>query len=139
MGQLVRFGVSVPEELVERFDARIEAQGYANRSEAIRDLMRAYLVEGEWENASGEVVGTVTIMYDHTRPELSQTLTEMQHAYLGAIVCSTHVHLDQHHCMEVVVLRGSVQEVQEIAGGLIAAKGVKHGKLVCSTAGKGLA
>lgn len=133
--RLIRFGVSVPEELASAFDVRIARLGYKNRSEAIRDLMRAHLVEAEWERATGEVVGTVTIIYDHEKPELSQVLTSMQHEYVHVIVCTTHVHLDAHNCMEVIVLRGAVAEVQKIASSLISARGVKHGRLVCTTTG----
>lgn len=138
VASLIRFGVSAPEALVEAFDRRIRSKGYTNRSEAVRDLMRAYLVEGEWEDAEGDVVGTLTIVYDHSRPELAQTLTRLQHEHLGSIVCTTHVHLDEHHCMEIIVLRGPVYDVNAIAGALVAARGVKHGKLVCSSAGTDL-
>lgn len=136
---LVRFGVSVPVTLVRAFDERIAQLGYTNRSEAIRDLMRAHLVEAEWEQAHGQVVGTVTIIYDHEKPDLSQVLTSLQHRYVHAIVCTTHVHLDAHNCMEVIVLRGRAEEIQKIASSLISARGVKHGKLVCSTTGAELA
>lgn len=135
MGQIVRFGVSVPDKLVEAFDRRIEELGYTNRSEAVRDLMRAHLVEAEWEKATGEVVGTVTIIYDHEKPELAQVLTSLQHQFVHVIVCTTHVHLDAHNCMEVVVLRGGSADVRKIASALISARGVKHGQLVCTTTG----
>jgi CopG family nickel-responsive transcriptional regulator len=133
MSEVVRFSVSIPSDLAEAFDRRILARGYANRSEAVRDLMRERLVEGEWEDHDAQVVGTATIVYNHEKPELMQELTRLQHAYHGAIVCSTHVHLDAHNCMEVVVLRGRAAEVHAIASALIAAKGVKHGKLVCTS------
>jgi len=135
MAHLVRFGVSVPEELVEAFDRRIQELGYTNRSEAVRDLMRAHLVQAEWEQATGQVVGTLTIIYDHEKPELAQVLTSLQHQYVHAIVCTTHVHLDAHNCMEVVVLRGGSEDIRKIATALISVRGVKHGQLVCTTTG----
>jgi CopG family nickel-responsive transcriptional regulator len=134
-----RFGVSIPRELVRRFDARIRGKGYPTRSEAIRDLMRDYLVSGEWEKARGQVVGTVTIVYGHETRELTHVLTELQHRYRGAIVCSTHVHLDAHNCVEVIVVKGRTQEVRAIADRLITTRGVQHGKLVCTGTGEGLA
>ncbi len=139
MGKLKRFGVSIPAELVDAFDRLIESKGYRTRSEAVRDLMRDALVENEWEPDSGEVVGTVTIVYDHEVRELARMLTHIQHHYLHSIVCTTHVHLDEHHCMEVLVVRGSAQEVRTIADKLISTRGVKHGKLVCTTTGRSLA
>jgi CopG family nickel-responsive transcriptional regulator len=139
MEKLERFGVSIPETLVEAFDQRLRSKGYRNRSEAIRDLMRDYLVEGEWEAERGLVVGTITIVYSHETRELSQVLTEIQHHFHAAVICTTHVHLDEHNCLEVIVLKGKGAEVQAIADRLISTKGVKHGKLVCTTSGKKLA
>jgi len=139
MAKLERFGVSIPQALVEAFDHRLRSKGYRNRSEAIRDLMRDYLVEGEWETERGPVVGTITIVYSHETRELSQVLTEIQHHFHAAVICTTHVHLDEHNCLEVIVLKGKGTEVQAIADRLISTKGVKHGKLVCTTSGKKLA
>lgn len=139
MAKLKRFGVSIPSELVDAFDRLIERKGYRTRSEAVRDLMRDALVESEWESDTGEVVGTVTIVYDHAMRELARMLAHLQHHHLESIICTTHVHLDEHHCMEVVVLRGSAQQVRAIADKLISTRGVKHGKLVCTTTGRSLA
>lgn len=138
MDELLRFGVSIPDKLIKAFDERISAKGYRNRSEAIRDIMRDYLVEGEWESGEGEVVGTVTIVYDHHVRELSNALTSLQHDCHDAIVCSTHIHLDEHNCLEVIVVKGTGEQVQAIADKLISTKGVKHGKLVCTTSGREL-
>jgi CopG family nickel-responsive transcriptional regulator len=138
MAKLKRFGASIPAELVDAFDRLIAAKGYHNRSEALRDLMRDALVENEWESDTGEVVGTVTIVYNHEARELSRRITRLQHQAEGSVVCTTHVHLDEHNCMEVVVVRGSAAEVRAIADRLISMKGVKHGKLVCTTTGKSL-
>jgi len=136
MDKVLRFGVSIPKELVRAFDARIRGKGYSNRSEAIRDIMRDYLVEGEWESGQGEVVGTVTIVYDHHVRELSNVLTNLQHGFHDAILCTTHVHLDEHNCLEVVVVKGTSEQVRAIADRLISTRGVKHGKLVCTTSGE---
>jgi CopG family nickel-responsive transcriptional regulator len=138
MPKVIRFGVSLPQELVKAFDARIKSKGYRTRSEAIRDVMRDYLVGGEWEGGRGAVVGTVTIVYDHDTRELSHALTEIQHKFHDAIACTTHVHLNEHHCLEVIVVKGSGKQVQAIADRLISTRGVKHGKLVCTTTGHGL-
>ena len=133
-----RFGVSIPHDLARAFDERIRAKGYRNRSEAVRDMMRDFLVEGEWESGPGEVVGTVTIVYDHETRELTHAITDLQHHFADSIVCATHIHLDEHNCLEVVVVRGSGEQVRTIADRLISTRGVKHGKLVCTTTGKGL-
>ncbi|MDO8683264.1 MAG: nickel-responsive transcriptional regulator NikR [Armatimonadota bacterium] len=136
MDKIERFGVSMKAELLQAFDNRIREKGYATRSEAIRDIIRDYLVEGEWEDQSGEVVGTVTIVYDHGTHELSDALTDIQHSNHRAIICATHVHLDEHNCLETVVIRGSSKEIRSIAERLIATRGVKHGKLMCTTTGR---
>ena len=136
---LVRFGVSIPQRLLAAFDKRIRAKGYHTRSEAIRDIMREYLVAGEWEGDEGIVVGTITVVYDHGTRDLTHVLTELQHKFHGAVSCSTHVHLDEHNCLEVVVVKGASREVQRIADRLISTRGVKHGKLICTTTGEALA
>lgn len=139
MPEIVRFGISADETLLERFDALIAEKGYVNRSEAIRDLIRGALVEEQWRVGEGEAVGTVTLVYDHHSTDLADKLTEHQHSHHEAIVSTLHVHLDAHHCLEVVVLRGKVREIEHIADGLIGTKGVKHGKFVATTTGVGLA
>jgi len=136
--KVTRFGVSIPQELAQSFDRRIRLKGYRTRSEAIRDVMRDYLVEGEWESGTGQVVGTVTIVYDHETRELTHLLTDLQHHFGEAIICSTHVHLDEHNCLEVVVLKGTSEQVRSMADRLISVRGVKHGKLVCTTTGEAL-
>jgi CopG family nickel-responsive transcriptional regulator len=135
---LVRFSVSIPGRLIAAFDKRIRAKGYRTRSEAVRDIIRNYLVEGEWERHDGPVVGTITVVYDHHTRELTHALTDVQHYFHGAVCCSTHVHLDEDNCLEVIVLRGAGKEVQRIADRLISTRGVKHGRLVCTTTGKAL-
>jgi len=131
---LQRFGVSIPQTLLERFDSMIREKGYSNRSEAIRDLIRGFIVEEEWERG-GDVVGSVTLVYSHDVHGITDKLTEMQHTFHGNIISSMHVHLDEQNCMEVLVVAGRSRDVKRIAESLIAARGVKHGKLVMTTRG----
>jgi CopG family nickel-responsive transcriptional regulator len=138
MGNTVRFGISLDEKLLESFDQLIEEKSYMNRSEAIRDLIRASLVENLVAADDAEVVGTVTLVYNHHVRDLSDKLTEHQHAHHDQIISSLHVHLDAHNCLEVLIVRGTSQVVKKIADELIGVKGVKHGKLVMTTAGEGL-
>ena len=139
MPALERFGVSMEEDLLARFDAMVEARGYKSRSEAIRDLVRQELVRDEWADPKAEVVGTITIAYEHHQHELANVLADLQHHHHGAILCSTHVHLDEHNCLEVVIARGSSSRLRLIADALISTRGVKHGQLVSTTTGVRLA
>lgn len=138
MGEVVRFGVSTDERLLDRFDALIAKKGYVNRSEAVRDLIRNALVDDEWAQGDTQAVGTVTLVYDHHSSDLADKLTEHQHSHHEEIVSTLHIHLDHHNCLEVVVLRGIATDIKRIADGLIGTKGVKHGKFVASTTGDGL-
>ncbi len=138
MAETVRFGISIDERLLNRFDTLIEEKGYINRSEAIRDLIRNALVEEEWAKENREAVGTVSLVYDHHTRDLSDKLTEHQHPHRKEIISALHVHLDAHHCLEVVVLKGKEKKIKKLAEELIGAKGVKHGKLMTTTTGKGL-
>jgi len=139
MGGLARFGVAMDAGLLGRFDALVARRGSgANRSEAIRDLVRDALVDAEWEDAEGEIVGTITMVFDHHASELSDKLDSLQHAHHERIVSSMHVHLDAHNCLEVIVVRGTSTQVRGIADALLGTKGVKHGKLVSTTTGHGL-
>ena len=133
-----RFGVSMEKDLLDRFDEQIRAAGYTNRSEAIRDVVRDYLVRQDWAADEAEVVGTVTLVYDHHTRLLEDKLTSLQHDHHTHIRCSTHVHLDHHNCLEVVVLSGPAAEVRRLAEGLISTRGVKHGQLACTTTGQEL-
>lgn len=136
MDKVERFGVSMPAQLAEAFDRVIQRKGYTNRSEAIRDIIRRYLVEEEWEAQDSEVVGTVTLVYDHHTHDLSDSLTDLQHDHHELVMCSQHVHLDHHNCLETIVLKGASSSVRQVADQLIGTRGVKHGKLVCTTTGR---
>ena len=113
----------------------ITKKGYSNRSEAIRDLIRDSLVQLEWESGNKECIGTITIVYSHHRNELLDTLTEIQHNFHTSIISSIHVHMDEHNCLEVIVVKGKGAEIKKIADRLIVPKGVKHGKLTVTTTG----
>jgi CopG family nickel-responsive transcriptional regulator len=135
--KVTRFGVSLPQRLLENFDNLLAEKGYSTRSEAIRDLIRDFLVKQKW-NEKGEVVGTLTLVYSHDVRGVTDKLTETQHKHHGNIISSMHVHLDQHSCMEVLVIIGEAGDVKKISDGIIASKGVKHGKLVMTTRGESL-
>ncbi|RMF45575.1 MAG: nickel-responsive transcriptional regulator NikR [Deltaproteobacteria bacterium] len=138
MPALTRFGISIDGELLNRFDLLISEKGYLNRSEAIRDLIRNALVEEEWREGNEETVGTITLVYDHHTRDLADKLTEHQHSHHDAIISALHVHLDAHHCLEVVVARGPAAKVRRLADELIGTKGVVHGKLTMATTGRNL-
>lgn len=136
MGETIRFGVSLDSDLLERFDRICEDRCYQTRSEAIRDLIRKELVHKEWEDQNREVIGTLTLVYNHHQSDLAQKMTEIQHQALDIIIISLHVHIDAHNCMEVLVLRGPVKDVRSVAQRLTSTRGIKHGKLSLSTTGK---
>jgi CopG family nickel-responsive transcriptional regulator len=136
--ELQRFGVSIESTLLADFDRLIENKGYTNRSEAIRDLIRDYLVEEDWRNDQGAAVGTVTLIYNHHLREMSDKLNDLQHQFHHEIVSVLHVHLDAHNCLEVIVVKGDKAMIQMIAGRLSSIKGVKHCKLVTTTTGENL-
>jgi CopG family nickel-responsive transcriptional regulator len=136
MEKIVRFGVSMDSRLLKQFDKHINQKGYANRSEAIRDLIRSNLVEEEWKVGKGETVGTITIIYNHHKRELTDTLTNIQHKYHASMISTMHVHLDSHNCLEVLVVKGKAREIKIIADRLIGTKGVILGKLTTATLGK---
>lgn len=138
MAGVVRFGVSLEEELLSRFDEFIQKKDYPSRSEAIRDLIREALVEKEWMEEK-EVAGAITLVYNHHIRELVDKLTDLQHHYHHLILSSQHIHLDEDNCFEVVVVRGKPEEVRTLAQRLRAIRGVKHGSLTMATTGKELA
>ena len=133
-----RFSVSLPPELLRQFDAMVADKGYDNRSLAVADMIRDHLVEHHWKYGAGEIAGTITLVYDHHKQHVQATLTDIQHDHPELIISTVHVHLDHHNCLEVLVVRGHAGRIKQIADELIAAKGVKHGKLTVTTAGKDL-
>ena len=135
---VIRFGISLEDILLVRFDNLIQKKGYSNRSEAIRDLIRDSLVMDEWGSSTAETVGTITIVYSHDTRELTDALTDLQHHYHNSIISTMHVHLDEQNCLEVIVVKGKATDIKTIADRLIGRKGVKHGKLTVTTTGKDL-
>jgi len=134
MSEVVRFGISIDDRLLEKFDQLIERKGYNNRSEAVRDLIRNALVDEQWaRDDHEEMVGTVSLVYNHHTRDLSDKLTEQQHSHHQSIISALHVHLDEHHCLEVVVVKGTAKKIRRLADELIGTKGVKHGKLMTTT------
>ena len=135
---VTRFGVSLDEKLLTKFDRLNDKKGYATRSEAIRDLIRESLVQEQWELGDADAVGTLTLVYGHETRDLEDRLTELQHAHYQAIVSTLHVHLDPHHCLEVLVLRGKAALLKSIADKLIGTRGVKHGTFSATAEGMAL-
>ena len=137
MSELARTGVSLEEDLLNEFDRLIAKRGYKNRSEAFRDLIREALLS-ETVDSNKPVVGTLTLVYDHHVPNLSEKLTETQHSVGAMVLAATHVHLDHHYCLEVIIMKGRSKELQEIADRMLALRGVELGKLVLTNSGKEL-
>ncbi|MBM3304715.1 MAG: nickel-responsive transcriptional regulator NikR [Candidatus Aminicenantes bacterium] len=137
MSRLVRFGISLGEDLLARFDELVAARGYASRSEAFRDLIRASLVEEEWR-AGGEVAGAITLVYDHHRKDLVNRLADIQHDAHGLVVSTQHIHLDHDHCLEIIAVRGRAKDVRRLADSLRSVKGVLQGAINMASTGKKL-
>ncbi len=137
MADLVRTGLSLERDLLQRFDESIAKRSYQNRSEAVRDLIREYLVSEEGDK-NEIIAGTLTMVYDHHRPNLTERLVEIQHQAHTQVLAATHVHLDHHNCLEVVMMKGRSSDLRKIADEILSLRGVKHGKLVITTTGKNL-
>jgi len=131
MAQLVRFGVSLEKGLLEAFDKRSRAKKYTNRSQALSDLIREDLGKIACED-NGEVAGAVVLIYDHHKRELVNKLMDIQHDFGSLIMSSQHVHLDHHHCLEIVAVKGNAQQARQLADSLKAVKGIKHATLAIS-------
>jgi CopG family nickel-responsive transcriptional regulator len=131
---LERFSVSIDDKLLGQFDRFIAARKYVNRSEAVRDLIRKLLVHEEWK-ADKEVVGVISLVYDHHQRQLQDKLTEIQHDFHHDVVSTTHIHLNHDDCLEVIIARGKASRVQSLAERLIALRGVKDGALNMSSTG----
>lgn len=137
MSELVRFGVSIEDDLLLQFDDLISKKGYTNRSEAIRDLIRERIVQEEWATDQ-ETVGTITIVYDHHTRDLSGQLMHIQHSFEGDIKSVLHVHLDHHNCLEVLVVSGKGRILKAFADKLMSIRGIKHGTLAMTTTGQSM-
>jgi CopG family nickel-responsive transcriptional regulator len=138
MEKIKRFGVSIESRLLEQFDSYIAANNYENRSEAIRDLIRKELVEGQWAKTNEDVAGAIVIVYDHHKREVVDKLLDIQHDFHEFIISSQHIHLDHDNCLEIIVVRGRMSEINNLAAKLKSIKGVKHASLTRSTLGKNI-
>jgi len=138
MSDTVRFGVSLSLKLLDRFDELIKKLGYENRSEAVRDLIRHKLVEEEWEAPNVKTFAAVFLIYDHHTMSVASRLMDLQHESFAQVIGSFHVHLDEHNCLEIVVVRGKGKDVRNLADRMISLKGVKYGKLNMGTTGRAI-
>jgi CopG family nickel-responsive transcriptional regulator len=129
MSKIERIGVSVEQPLLKQFDRLIDKKGYENRSEAIRDLIRMSLSEQALENPKSDAVAGLFLVYDHHTTGLSSKLNEMQHSHYYQVIASTHVHLDHHNCLEIIILKGKAGEIQKLADAMSAIRGVKISKV----------
>jgi CopG family transcriptional regulator, nickel-responsive regulator len=135
MTKITRFGVSLETTLLDKFDRLNEESGHKNRSEALRSLIREKLVAEEWRDSDHETVGVFSIIYSHHVRELNKILTDLQHRHREAIVSSTHIHIDEHNCLEVIILKGKADAIKKITSGIAGTRGVKHGKLIMTSTG----
>ena len=128
--KITRFGVSIEPNLLKKFDKLNRKEGYGNRSEAIRDLIRRNLISEKTKNPDEETIGTLTIIYDHHVGSLTDRLLNLQHDHTKEILVTTHVHIDHHNCLEVIVLKGKHGNIKKLADNIKALKGIKNGELV---------
>ena len=128
--KVTRFGVSVEPELIKKFDNKIKKQGYENRSEAIRDLIRKNLIKEKSLDPDSESIGTLTMIYDHHTGHLTDKLLNIQHDHTSEILSTTHIHIDHNNCLEVLILKGRTKNIKKLADNIKALKGIKHGELV---------
>lgn len=127
---LMRFSVSLQKNLLEELDNRLTKQGYASRSEVIRDLIREKIVEEAWQDDdSQDRVAVLVIVYDHHQRELNQRMIDIQHRADVKILCNTHIHIDHHNCLETIIFRGSSNDIYQISLEIGGLKGVKFSKL----------
>ncbi len=135
MSGIVRFGVSLEENLLQRFDDHIHRKKYTNRSEAIRDLIREELVRQQWRENS-DVTGAITLVYNHHRRGLVARLLDIQHDYHQTIYSTQHIHLDHDNCLEIIITRGKAEIIEALYGKLKSAKGVNHAGFAMATTGE---
>ncbi len=129
----VRFSVSISQDLLKELDSRVIKKGYSSRSELIRDLIRELIIEEKWNNETEEVVGVLTIIYDHHQRDLTRKMIDIQHSKYINILCSTHVHLDHNNCLETIIIKGKPADIEKISIEIGGLKGVKFSKLTKSS------
>lgn len=130
---ITRFGVSIEPGLLKKFDKLIKQEGYQNRSEAIRDLIRNSLIVNKKHNQESTAIGTLTMIYDHHTGNLTNRLLQIQHDHTSEILTTTHIHIDHDNCLEVLILKGKTKHIQKLADNIKSLKGIKHGELVLTT------
>ena len=135
MAKTVRFSISISPSLLEEFDQAIKEKAYKNRSKAIRDLIVNFIVDRAWEKSDREVMGSLTVLYDHESRGLVEKLLEIQHERRENIISTMHMHIDERNCMEILAVKGYPKEIRELADRIMSCKGVKHGRLVMSITG----
>ena len=133
-----RFGVSIPPELLEKFDKIIETEGYDSRSEAIRDMIRGYIVKRQWISGEEDAVCTVSLVYDHTKRGIAEKITDVEHQHIEEIVTTSHVHLDHENCLEVIIIKGNSEKIRDFARYILSIKVIKHGDFIIVSTGKGI-
>jgi len=129
MDKIIRFSVSLPESLLVELDEKIIKKGYSSRSEFVRDLIREQMVEESWGEKNDDVVGVLTLVYDHHQRELSQKMIDLQHQRFVNVLCNTHVHIDHHNCLETIMIKGSPEIIEKMALEIGGLRGVKFSKL----------
>ena len=137
MPEVFRFGISLPKDLIDKFDKLIKEKNYTNRSKAFGDLIRQELIKKEWLEGK-EIAGAVTLIYDHHKRELLNKITDIQHDFQKIIISTQHIHLDYNNCLEIVAIKGNPKEAQRLTDTLKSIKGVKHATLSMSSTGKGI-
>ncbi len=137
MPEVFRFGISLPKDLIDKFDKLIKGKNYTNRSKAFGDLIRQELIKREWREGK-EIAGAITLIYDHHKRELLNKITDVQHDFQKVIISTQHIHLDHNNCLEIVAIKGNPKEAQRLTDTLKSIKGVKHATLSMSSTGKGI-
>ena len=123
--RLIRFSITVPEDLLNEFEAKYYTENRANRSNAVRSLMRKYISAERWRCTDGQICATITIIYDHHLPELTRSLTSAQHDSGDVIICSTHVHLNHNSCLECIITKGNAKDIKKFIDSLENIRGIK--------------
>jgi len=137
MSNIFRFGISLPKELIDKFDKLIKQKNYTNRSKAFGDLIRQELIKREWQEGK-KIAGAVVLIYEHHKRELLNKITDVQHDFQKVIISTQHIHLDHNNCLEILAVKGDPKEAQKLADTLKAIKGIKHATLSMSSTGEGI-
>jgi len=130
---VVRFSVSLEEELLKELDDYIKDNNFANRSQGLRYLIEKNIVEKKWQ-CNNIVAGAVVMIYDHHKKEILARSNDIQHDYFDVILSSQHYHLNHDICLEIIAVKGKANSLTELADKLISIKGIRHGKLLMSKA-----